>query len=378
MIGEEIIEYTSVTAGSIGGSITRGNTTKNYPTGTLVYKYEINGISLRRINKTHNISNVSISDPINIDKYNVKIDTSSDGIDRSVGTSYPILYANETKTTGGYNIRSSQNMPYEIVTPLVHNVTVKGTNIVASLRTVTGKSMSGNEVPFLDNGFESVSINKANYLDTPRIICSRVNELNKLQDLPGNRSFNLSLQLDTLDSRISPVIDTQRVSTVLTSNRVNKIITNYASDNRVNSIIEDPTAFQYISKEISLESGASSIKILVNAHVNKYSDIRAFYAISENKNFDPIYTPFPGYTNLNDRKQVVNPEDNNGLPDVYIPVSDFIGVSGEDVDFREYTFTADQLPSFRSYRIKLVMTSTNQVYVPRIKELRVIALAWYE
>ena len=114
---------------------------------------------------------------------------------------------------------------------------------------------------------------------------------------------------------------------------------------------------------------------MVNAHVNKYSDIRAFYAISENKNFDPIYTPFPGYTNLNDRKQVVNPEDNNGLPDVYIPVSDFIGVSGEDVDFREYTFTADQLPSFRSYRIKLVMTSTNQVYVPRIKELRVIALA---
>jgi hypothetical protein len=26
----------------------------------------------------------------------------------------------------------------------------------------------------------------------------------------------------------------------------------------------------------------------------------------------------------------------------------------------------------------LVGTSTNQVYVPRIKDLRVIALAWYE
>jgi hypothetical protein len=375
MIGEEIIEYTSVTTGSVGGSIVRGNNPKNYPSGTLVYKYEINGISLRRINKTHNMNNVSVSDPINFDKYNIKIDTSSDGIDRSVGTSYPVLYANETKTTGGYNIMSSQNMPYEIVTPLVHNVTVNGTNIAASLRTVTGKSISGNEIPFLDNGFESVSINKANYLDTPRIISSRVNELNKLQDLPGNRSFNLSLQLDTIDSRISPVIDTQRVSAVLTSNRVNRIITDYASDSRVNSIVEDPTAFQYISKEISLESGASSIKILVDAHVNKYSDIRAFYAISENKNFDPIYTPFPGYANLNDRKQVINPEDNNGLPDVYIPVSDFIGVSGENVDFREYTFTADQLPSFRSYRIKLVMTSTNQVYVPRIKDLRVIALA---
>ena len=43
--------------------------------------------------------------------------------------------------------------------------------------------------------------------------------------------------------------------------------------------------------------------------------------------------------------------------------------------FKEYTFTADQLPSFRSYKIKILMTSTSQVYVPVIKQLRVMALA---
>ena len=32
-------------------------------------------------------------------------------------------------------------------------------------------------------------------------------------------------------------------------------------------------------------------------------------------------------------------------------------------------------PSFRSYRIKIILTSTSQVYVPRVKDLRVIALA---
>ena len=48
--------------------------------------------------------------------------------------------------------------------------------------------------------------------------------------------------------------------------------------------------------------------------------------------------------------------------------------SGE-LEFVEYSFTADQLPSFKSYRIKIIMTSTSQVYVPRIKELRVMALA---
>jgi len=35
----------------------------------------------------------------------------------------------------------------------------------------------------------------------------------------------------------------------------------------------------------------------------------------------------------------------------------------------------DNLEPFRYYRIKLVLSSTNQVYVPRVKDLRVIALA---
>jgi hypothetical protein len=113
--------------------------------------------------------------------------------------------------------------------------------------------------------------------------------------------MNMRLTLGTTNTRVSPVIDTQRISTILTSNRVNSVIENYATDARVNSIDEDPSAFQYISKEITLENSASSIKIILDAHINLYSDIRAFYAISENQNFDPIFTPFPGYNNLNSK-----------------------------------------------------------------------------
>ncbi len=47
----------------------------------------------------------------------------------------------------------------------------------------------------------------------------------------------------------------------------------------------------------------------------------------------------------------------------------------KEINFKEYTFTADELPAFRTYRIKLVMTSTSQAYVPRVQDLRVIALA---
>jgi hypothetical protein len=376
LIGDEIISYTSVSGGTVGGNIIRGTNPKTYPTGTPVYKYELNGVSLRRINKTHNLSDVTVADPITFDSYHIKLDmSSSSGTDRTFESNFPILYANKTKSTGGYNITATQNMPFEIITPLVQNLTVQGTSLSAEVRTITGSSISGNEIAFTDIGFEPITINAPNYLDSTRIIASKVNEDNKLANLPGNKSMNMRLTLGTADTRLSPVLDTQRISTILTSNRVNSAIENYTTDARVDTIDEDPSAFQYISKEITLENPASSIKIILDAHINLYSDIRAFYSISENSNFDPIFTPFPGYTNLDARGGVINLEDNSGLSDKFISPSNSVGFTSPELEYREYTFTADQLPPFRSYRIKLILTSTNQVYVPRIRNLRVITLA---
>jgi hypothetical protein len=375
LIGDEVISYTSTSGGVIGGTIIRGTNPKTYPTGTPVYKYELNGISLRRINKTHNLNNVTVSNPITFDSYNIKVEMSSDGVDRSVGTNFPVLYANQTKSIGGYDTRATQNMPFEIITPLVHNVTVQGTSLSAEVRTITGSSISGTEIAFTDAGFEPIIINAPNYLDSTRIIASKVNENSKLPNLPGNKSMNMRLTLGTANTRLSPVLDTQRISAILTSNRVNSVITNYATDARVDSIDEDPSAFQYISKEINLENSASSIKIILDAHINLYSDIRAFYAISENSNFNPIFTPFPGYTNINTKGEIINIEDSDGSSDNFVSLSNSIGFTSPELNYKERTFTENELPQFRSYRIKLVMTSTNQVYVPRVKNLRVITLA---
>jgi hypothetical protein len=376
LIDDEVITYESVSGNSIGGTIVRGANAKNYPVGTPVYKYELGGVSLGRINRTHYLNDVTVSNPITFDSYHIRLDMSSNtGTARTDGSGYPKLYINESKSTGGFSIKASQNIPYEVITPVVHNLTLRGTSISALLRTVTSTSISGNEVSFADNGFEFVSIGKPNYLSTPRIVCSKVNEDQKLTNLPGNKSLNLRLQLDTTDTKLSPVIDAQRVDAILTSNRVNSVISNYATDSRVNTIDQDPSAFQYISKEINLENSASSIKIILNAHINQYCDIRALYAISDKSNFSPIFIPFPGYLNLDSKNEVINFEDNDGRSDVFITPSQSLGFETSEVEFKEYTFTIDKLPSFRSYRVKLILTSTSQVYVPRVKDIRVIALA---
>jgi hypothetical protein len=378
-IGDEVIGYTEVVGNTIGGTITRNISgfKKNYPVGTLVYKYELGGVSLRRINKTHQLSDATVSDPISFDSYNIKIDMSANGKDRSTDVGFPKLYFNESKFSGGNQIKSTQNIPFEIISPMVQHQVVTGTKLDAKIRTITGQSLSGTEVPYQNAGYENVTLNKSNYLTSTRIVCSDINETNNLTglSLPGNRSFNMQLDLETIDSKVSPVIDTQRVSAIFVSNRVNSAITNYATDSRANSLLDDPTAFTYISKEVTLENPATSLKILLSAYINEYSDIRAFYAISDRNGFDPVFVPFPGYANLDYRGRVINAQNNDGTPDTLVPKSQALEFDSSKLDFRENVFTIDELPSFRVYRVKIVATSTNQAYPPRFKELRTIALA---
>jgi len=376
-IGEEILSYESA-SGSVIGITSRSidsTTAKNYLAGTLVYKYELDGVSLRRINKTHNLDDVTIADPITFDSYNIKLDMGSSGLGRSTGESFPILYTSKTKTAGGSEVTATQNIPFELIRPSIQSMTVPGTNITAQMRTISGASLDGTETPFIDQGFEDVTLGENNVVSTPRIIASRVNETNNLSTLPGNKSLQMRLNLTTASSKISPVIDSQRMSAFFTSNRVNNAISNYITDNRVNSIDDDPTAFQYLSKEVQLENPGTSIKIFVNAYLNTDCDIRAFYAISNSENFTPIYLPFPGFNNLNERGEIINQADNDGRSDAYVAPTSNEETLNLDLEFKERSFTMNDLPSFKFYRVKILMTSTNQVYVPRMKDLRVLALA---
>ena len=123
-----------------------------------------------------------------------------------------------------------------------------------------------------------------------------------------------------------------------------------------------------------LENSATSVKIIFDAHINDYNDVRAFYAISDQPNFDPVFSNFPGYENLDAQGNVVDSSQNNGRSDSKVTKDDLALVSPQ-CKFREYTFTIKDLPSFKAYRIKLDFTSSNQAFVPRMRNLRVVTLA---
>ena len=383
-IGNEVIKYNNVT-GNVITIDTRGDDQVDYLVGTPVYKYELGGVSLARINKTHGLStstSTASSGSIGFDFYNVKIDQTSksingnqfDATDRSTDVGFPKLYFNQTKSCGGYDIKATQNMSFEAINPIIHNMTVTGTTIGAEIRTTSASGMGNNEIPYIDQGFESITIGETNYLTTSRAIYSKVNEDERLDNIEGNKSLQIRVSLNTTNTKLTPVLDAQRVSTILVSNRVDNVISDYATDRRVKTLLEDPTACQYLSKEIRLENPATSIKIVLAAHIHTDANVRAFYAIGDKQSFEPIFTPFPGFNNLNNRGEVINAQDSDGQSDKFVPkINQYSFI--ETANFSDYTFTADNLPAFRYYRIKLLLTGNSQVYVPRIKDLRVMALA---
>jgi hypothetical protein len=377
-IENEIISYTSVGAGTLSiASNGRGIDSTiaiGHENGSLVYKYELNGISLRRINATHDISDFGIG----LDEYYIEIDRSSaTGIDRSIdGTpaNMPEVSFNSEATLGGSKVLATENIQYSSIVPHYDIITPgSSTSITSIVRTISGTSVGGNETSFLDNGFEQIQLNSLNSLNSIRLVCSNKNETQYLSNLPRNKSFTTGITLNTADSNLSPIIYLDTSFTEFISSRLNNPVSDYASDNRVNSTLNDPHSTVYVSNTVNLVKPAKSLKVILSAYRHSSADFRVLYSLirADSSEIDQSFELFPGYDNLSytttEGYKVVDKSKNSGRPDTFVSPS-------LDNQFLEYQFTVDDLDLFTGYTIKIVMSGTNQAYPPRIKELRTIAV----
>ena len=379
-IGDEIIGYTGVTAGSNGtgtlDSLTRGVDSSIITplfSSAPVEKYELNGISLRRINTSHNISSYDKQ----LDGYYISIDRESNGSQRSLDvTGSPQLSFTNEGFFGGNGGTASRNIQFESLVPNYNllSPTAK-TQVSASIRTVSGTSIGGNEISFIDQGYQPVELNALNILKTPRIVCSKINETTYLGNMDRNKSFTTAVQLETSNDSISPIIYLDSTFTEFRSNRLNNPVLDYATNDLVKSRNFDPHTAVYVSDKILLNNPADGLKVILTAHRNSSADFRVLYSLvraesdQESDNFDL----FTGYDNLDDTTgdgfgdKVVDAAKNSGRSDAFVKGS-------LDGQYSEYEFTANSIGLFIGYRIKIVMSGTNQAYPVKIKDLRSIAL----
>ena len=382
-IGGEVVGYTTVT-GSTPGNIEFNSALNGgraiegvaqpHNLGSLVYKYELNGVSLLRINKTHDISNLDLGP----DGYYVAIDRGSGTniADRSTDgqTLKPQLSFIDNSFVGGLSVNASENILFTEVMPS-YDILIPGseTEASASIRTVSGTSVGGSENSFEDLGFENVELNKINKLSSARMVCSKVNEDEYLSTLPRSKSFTTGITLKTSNENLSPLIYTDNSRTEFRLARINNPITDYASDNRVNSPFSDPHSAVYVSNTINLKEVATSLRVYLSAYRHSSADIRVLYRLIKegSSNVNQTFELFPGYDNVefsnNEGFLVRDPSKNSGRPDTFVR-------SSAQNEFLEYQFSADNLGEFSGFVIKIVMSATNQAEYPRIKDLRALAV----
>jgi hypothetical protein len=386
LIDSEVIRYTGIitSTNSLTG-ITRnidGTTSGSYGLEFPVFKYELNGVSLRRINKTHSFSDSDLETyPTDLDHYYIKVDMENNGVDRTPGNAsgYPALYFNSNKSCGSYDTvpltgspkgpKATQNIPFSLIRPNFATMLPQQTSISAKVRTFSGSSPDSNLTSYVDQGFVDVSLNDNNEFDSPRIIASQINEETYLSDYPGKKSFTMELTMGTNDPKVSPMIDLDRVNVITVSNRINSKVSNYANDARVNSLTNDPTAATYLSNVVILDKVADNLKVFFDAFKHSSNDIRVCYRIfrSDAPQQAQLWQLFPGYDNLDNNSQVIDFSKNNGRPDKKV------ANSTEDDNYNSYEFTAADLPQFNGFQIKILMSGTNSAFVPKIRDFRAIA-----
>ena len=343
-IGDEVIVGT-ISSNTITAS-TRGleGTASAHANGSTVELYQLNGIPLTRINKTHTeIANVGV------DTYTVTTTNT----------------ANASSNQGGNAVVATENAGLDGCQILLPVITLPDTNLTSTIRTTSGTSPSGTQTSFNLTGAtfaKSVTIGENVIFETPRMICSQINETNELS---GQKSFFLDVNLSTTKSNLSPIIDLDRKSVVAFANRLNKINSKtdlgaaVLQDDFVSS--DQPSGDNneaiYMTRRVALDTPATGIKLFLDINRFASADVKVMFKIlrsDDASDFDEI-----GYNFFN----------TTGVPDTNVNASLSID------DFKEYEYTANDLDEFIAFSIKIIMQGTNSAEPPRIKDLRAIALS---
>ena len=193
-------------------------------------------------------------------------------------------------------------------------------------------------------------------MTAPQIVASAINETNEMS---GSKSLGVKISISSpTDDNISPVIDTARLSAHLIRNRLYSPVSgttpNFVADT-ANTGGSGPA--QYITRPVLLENESTSLDVRLSAHVQSTSEVEMFFRVSNaddsRKMPDLAWTPF----------------NTDGSPDSAVPPSD------DDVTFRELQYSVAGLTTFTAFQLKIILKGTSSSYVPRVKDMRGIALA---
>jgi hypothetical protein len=196
--------------------------------------------------------------------------------------------------------------------------------------------------------------------NAPRLLATTANEVSNLP--AGVKSITTQVTMGTTSSFVSPVVDMQRCSLALISNRIDNQSASTATGFNVplSYVAEtDPAAGSHLAKHltqpVTLAETAVGLKVLLSANRPSVSDFDVYYR-TNGDNSELLTASW-----ILAVKETAIPSDEN------------------DTVFRDYSYLVGgqtgTLEAFDQFQVKMVMRSTNSSKVPSFKDLRIIAMS---
>ena len=246
--------------------------------------------------------------------------------------------------------------------PFIANLKPNGTDLYASFKGTSGKSLAGTETPYtVDADFTGINLNKNNFaLEHPYVVAA--DSIADVEIAVGAATAEMEIKMSTALDTVSPVIDLQRTSLALIDNVIDNqdsaptqgfnVPLNFVAETNAKGT---SAPAKHITTVTTLAETAVGLKVILAANRPKPAGIKLYYRTCDEG------------TDIRSVDWVYKASSSNNPPDA------------NKRTFREYEYLiggqAGNVPAFTKFQLKIVMTSTNSAQVPSIKDLRVIALS---
>jgi hypothetical protein len=208
--------------------------------------------------------------------------------------------------------------------------------------------------------FEGINFGQEHELSYEAQIYSYSNEQ---ADLGGDKSLTVRAGMMTQTSTVSPVIDTRKCSIIAIANDVNNLTTTETGNN-------GSAASKYISRRVVLDDGqdAEDLKVYLSNQIPVGCDVKVygkFQEATDPSNFDDL-----AWIEL----EIVNLPLNTTAKSGYVEYQYVIPTANKNAGVLEYTVGSVTYSGYKSFAVKVIPLSTNSSVIPRVRELRAIAL----
>ena len=265
---------------------------------------------------------------------------------------------------GGSSVNVTKQIKFDTVQLQVQDFKPGATTIDYSGDFTTSKAYAGTQTPYGRTSGVKLKNQVDKILNAPHVILTDSNEADLLTGYDESAIITATMRRPTGSTKIAPFIDLQRMHLLTQQNWIDNpdSAATVGFNVPLNFVPETaPTGgsalAKHIAKPVTLAQSASGIVVILGANVPNEAGIDVYYR-----------TTLEGTDS-----DILNKSFIKATPD-YTPPADV-----DPEAYSEYRYTiggtfANTLREFNQYQIKLVMKSTNSAKVPRITDLRTIAL----